>query len=67
MNRFLTVTQNLCQYVEYFVAGIVYNGFQAERNQQHEFLVLAFSILTILFLFYFAGKLVLKLLKRFLN
>jgi hypothetical protein len=67
MLNFLTVTQTLCHYLGNFVAGIVYNGFQAEENEQHEFLVLAFSILVILFLLYFVLKLALKLWKRFLN
>jgi len=67
MKSFLTVTQKICQYVEYFVAGIIYTGFQAEKNDPHQFLVLAFSILIILFLLYLACKLVLKLLKRLLN
>ena len=67
MLNFLTVTQKICQYVEYFVAQIIYTGFQVERNEQHQFLVLVFSILIFLFLLYFAGKTIAKFLKRLLN
>ena len=67
MLNFLTVTQNICRWVEYFVSWIIYTGFQAAENEQHEFLVLAFSILTFLFLLYFLFKLAFKFLKRILN